>query len=114
MKRETSDYIQDIIEAIDKIAVFIESMDFEAFSNDDKTIFAVVRAIEIIGEASKNIGEEIRNANSEIPWKEIAGMRDKLAHAYFGVSINRVWETAFVEIPKLKQAFETVFEKHKE
>lgn len=110
MKRESGDYIIDIIEAIDKIAVFIESMDFSSFIKDEKTSFAVIRAIEVIGEASKNIEDEIKKANPEIPWKEISGMRDKLAHAYFGVSLRRVWETATVEIPKLKPAFKLIHE----
>jgi len=94
MRREIGDYIQDIIEAIDKLMKFVKGMSYDEFVQDDKTIFAVVRAIEIIGEAVKNIPEEVRGSYPEIPWKDMAGMRDKLIHSYFGIRLERVWETA--------------------
>jgi uncharacterized protein with HEPN domain len=82
MKREIGDYIQDIIKSIEKVFKFINSMTFEDFVNDDKTVYAVIRALEIVGEASKIIPIEFREKYPEIPWKDLAGMRDKLIHAY--------------------------------
>ena len=75
-------YLKDISESIESIEKFVEGMTQEQFENDDKTSSAVIRKFEIIGEASKFIPEVIRNKYSEIPWKEMAGMRDKLIHAY--------------------------------
>ena len=75
MRREIGDYIQDIIEAMDKLMKFVKGMSYDEFVQDDKTVFAVVRAIEIIGEAVKNIPEEVRGSYPEIPWKDMAGMR---------------------------------------
>ena len=85
MKREIGDYIEDIIGAIDKVTNFVKNVSYEEFIRDDKTVFAVVRAIEIIGEAVKNIPDDIRENYPQIPWKDMAGMRDKAIHEYFGV-----------------------------
>jgi uncharacterized protein with HEPN domain len=106
MKMEIGDYVQDIIDAINKGVVFVEGMEYEDFVHDDKTIFAVIRAIEVIGEAVKNIPEDVKKEYSEIPWRGMAGMRDKLIHEYFGVSIKRVWSTVKEEIQPLKPPFE--------
>ena len=84
-ERLYSDYICDILDAINKASQFVKSMCFEEFEDDDKTIFAVVRALEIAGEAAKSV--------PEIPWRDITGIRDKLIHGYFGVSKEIVWET---------------------
>ena len=106
MKREFGDYILDIINAMNKGMDFIDSMKREEFIRDEKTVFAVIRAIEIIGEAVKYIPEDVKKEYPKIPWKEIAGMRDKLIHAYFGVNLVRVWKTVKEEIPALKPLFE--------
>lgn len=102
MKRtEFVDYIDDMLDAISKIQTFLSDFDFEKFSNDDKTQFAVIRALEIIGEASKKIPNHIKISYSDIPWREISGMRDKLIHDYFGVDIDVVWKTAVEDIPSV-------------
>lgn len=101
-ERLISDYLDDIIDTIDKVELFIEDMDFEQFAEDDKTVFAVIRAFEIIGEATKNIPQPIKDKYSSVPWKEMAGIRDKLIHGYFGVKLAVVWETTQQDLPSLK------------
>jgi len=78
-------YIKDILEAMNAIERFVEGLNFEAFKINDEKSSAVIRKFEIIGEAAKNVPEEIKQKYSEIPWKEMAGFRDRLIHFYFGV-----------------------------
>ncbi len=106
MTREYSDYIEDIIDAMDKASSFINGISFEDFKSDDKTIFAVVRAIEIIGEASKQIPESARQKYPEIPWKDMAGMRDVMIHNYISVDKETVWLTANETIPQIRPMIE--------
>ncbi|NWF77936.1 MAG: DUF86 domain-containing protein [Chloroflexi bacterium] len=101
-KREYGDYLEDISDSIDAIEEFVKGMEFEDFTKDRKTIFAVVRCIEIIGEATKNIPKSIKSKCPEIPWKDIAGMRDKVIHEYFGVDLKVVWKTVKEDIPPIK------------
>ncbi|HUT62994.1 MAG TPA: DUF86 domain-containing protein [Anaerolineae bacterium] len=110
MNREIGDYIQDILEAMDNAIKFIENMSYDEFAQDTKTIYAVIRAIEVIGEATKNIPDEIRKKYPEIPWKDMAGMRNKTIHEYFGVKIERVWLTVKENIPEIKPLIKKVFE----
>lgn len=114
MKREIGDYIEDIISAMDKSLDFVKNMSYEEFTRDDKTVFAVVRALEIVGEAVKNIPGVIRKKYPEIPWKDMAGMRNKVIHEYFGVKLNIVWRTVKEEIPPLKPLFEKILKKLEE
>ena len=102
MTRDARVYLHDIIEAMRNIEEYTAGLSFEAFSHDNKTIDAVVRNCEIIGEAAKNIPEEIKQQYSQIPWKVMAGMRDKLIHEYFGINLNVVWETITEDLPPLK------------
>ena len=102
MYRNYNLYLNDILAAIKSIERFVEDMDFEKFVKDDKTSSAVIRKFEIIGEATKNIPDEIREKYPNIPWKEMAGMRDRLIHFYFGIKYELVWETIKKEIPKIK------------
>jgi uncharacterized protein with HEPN domain len=108
MPREYEDYLRDLLDAIEKIQNFIKDLDFEEFKKDDKTKFAVIRALEIIGEATKHISEEVRNKYPEVPWKDMAGMRDVLAHAYFGVDEETVWLTAKEKIVQIKPSIEKI------
>jgi len=101
-------YLKDILSAINSIEKFVEGMSFEDLKNDDKTSSAVIRKLEIIGEATKNISKDIQNKNPQIPWKEMAGMRDKLIHFYFGVDHNLVWNTIKKRIPKIKPFIENI------
>lgn len=110
MKREYRDYIQDILNSIDKAINFVGNMSYEQFIEDDKTIFAVTRAIEIIGEAVKNIPDEVKLKHPEIPWREIAGTRDKMAHEYFGVDLEIIWNVVKERISPMKERFKKIME----
>ena len=101
-------YLQDILETIKSCERFIEGMDFDQFVSDEKTIFAVNHALEIIVEATKHIPEEIRKAYPLVPWRRMAGIRDVIIHAYFGVNLNVVWYTANERFPELKMAIEKI------
>ncbi|MBO3840420.1 MAG: DUF86 domain-containing protein [Candidatus Brockarchaeota archaeon] len=106
MKREFLDYVEDIIEAMNDAMGFVEGISYDEFVSDKKTIYAVLRAVEIIGEAVKKIPDYVRKSYPDIPWREMSGMRDKLIHEYFGVDLQRVWRTVREDIPTLKPLFE--------
>ena len=102
-RRDLRDYLQDILDAVNDIERFVADMSYEQFIKDKKTLNAVVRSIEVIGEASKRLPLSLKAKNSELPWKEITGMRDKLIHAYFGMDTETIWKTVKENIPQLKQ-----------
>ncbi len=103
-------YLKDILDAMESIEKFVEDMSFEKFKEDDKTTSAVVRKFEIIGEASKNVQEGIKQKYTQIPWKEMAGMRDKLIHIYFGVNYRLVWTAIKERIPQLKPLIKKILD----
>jgi uncharacterized protein with HEPN domain len=98
-KRLYQDYVRDILDNAGKTQEFVAGLSMEKFRNDPKTIYAVIRALEVLGEAAKSIPENIRSRFPTIPWSEMTGMRDKLIHAYFGVNIETVWKTVTEDIP---------------
>ena len=108
MKRDYMLYIKDILDCMEKIEDFIGDMDFDEFVKDDKTTSAVVRKLEIIGEATNNIPKEIRMKYKEIPWSDIARMRDKIIHFYFGVDYEIVWKVIKERLPEIKQQIKRV------
>jgi uncharacterized protein with HEPN domain len=108
--RDYNLYLKDILAAIASIEAFILGMDLEAFSLDDKTNSAVMRKLEIIGEAVKQIPEDLRQTHAQVPWKEMAGMRDKLIHFYFGVDYQLVWKTITERLPQVKQEIEKILQ----
>lgn len=104
MKREHEDYLRDMLENAEKALSFIQGLDYDGFCRDEKAVYAVIRAFEIIGEASRQVPEDVRKSNPEIPWREIAGMRNKLTHEYFGVNTEVVWRTVQEDLPVIISA----------
>ena len=103
-------YLADIIAAMDAIEEFVENIGLEDFKNSDMISSAVIRKFEIIGEAAKNVPEDIVRKNKEIPWKKMAGMRDRLIHFYFGVKHDLVWRTIKQDIPQLKPLIQKIID----
>ncbi len=110
-KRETSDYLNDILDSIAKIEQFTKGMTYNEFVKDEKTVFAVIRAIEVIGEAAKNIPLDFRKKHQDFPWKEMSGTRDKLIHGYFGIDYEVIWKTIKEDLPPLKEKLERLTKK---
>lgn len=96
-------YVTDMKEAIAKIEAYVHHMTFADFEKDSKTVDAVVRNIEVIGETAKHIPQQLRLKHVEIPWKEIVGARSKAIHEYFGIDLEILWKTVTEDIPKLKK-----------
>lgn len=109
--RDIKDYLNDIMEMIADIRNFTKGMSYEDMDNDRKTLFAVIRCLEVLGEAVKKIPENIRNEYPKIPWQEIAGMRDKLIHEYFGVDIETIWDTIQDDLSPLQEAIDKIIKK---
>jgi uncharacterized protein with HEPN domain len=99
-ERTFLDYLEDILDGIEKVGQFVEGMSFDQFADDHKTSFAVIRALEVIGEATKKIPQSVR--------RDMAGMRDKLIHEYFGADLVLVWKTADEDLPGLKTLIERI------
>lgn len=102
-KRATKLYFEDIVTAISDIENFTQGMDYEMFENDKKTIQAVTRSLEIIGEAANYIPQEIKKNFPEIPWRDMISMRNKVLHEYFGVDEEVLWQTIKEDLLPLKE-----------
>jgi uncharacterized protein with HEPN domain len=110
MSREEVMYLQDIITSCDKVLNFTKGLCLSELIQDEKTYDAVVRNLEIIGEAAKHISEEIRTQITDIEWRKIAGMRDMLAHAYFGIDNDILWDVVQNKVPHpISQGHEGIF-----
>lgn len=108
MKRKVRLYINDVIENISLAEEFVKQLDYQAFVADKEKNYAVVRCIEIIGEAVKNVPEAVRLRYPDIPWRKMAGMRDKVIHSYLGVDYRIVWQVVNHDLPALKKHFKQI------
>jgi uncharacterized protein with HEPN domain len=113
-KRTYRDLLNDIIEHIIALEDFIAGTDIATFEKDRKTFFAVIRCLEIIGEAVKSIPGDLREIYCSVPWQDYAGMRDILIHRYFGVDMETIWDTIHHDIPQLKAIVMKILEEHPE
>jgi uncharacterized protein with HEPN domain len=102
------DYLEDILEAARKIERFTQGTNYAEFERDEKTVDAVLRNFEVIGEAAKKIPDSVRQEYDAVPWSEMAGMRDRLIHGYATIDLEIVWTTVEAEIPTLVAQLETV------
>ena len=101
-------FIEHILLCIDKIQEYTKNLTAQEFNNNELIQDAVIRNIEIIGEATKKISKDLKSQYRDIPWKEMSGMRDKLIHDYFGVDVDVVWKTVNEDIPYLKSLIENI------
>ena len=108
MKRSAQLYIDDMIKSLEKIERYIKGLSFDKARQDTKTIDAVVRNLEIIGEAASRIPKEIKDKYPELPWKEMVGMRNKVIHEYFGVDVTILWKTVKEDLPPLKKEIKKI------
>jgi len=113
MSKNDDAYLHHVLDSISKIKKFTENINENKFKKNELVQSAVIRQIEIIGEAAKQVSNLIKKKYSYIPWKDIAGMSDKLIHGYFGVDIDAVWDTIQQDIPKLKKDIEKILDKEK-
>lgn len=109
----TRDYLlslSDIIENMEKTRQFVGGMSYEEFVAHEMACYAVVRCLEIIGEAVKNVPQEIRARRPEVSWKDLAGLRDKCIHMYFGINHWRIWQVVKEDIPKYQESIQTLID----
>ena len=110
MSRSQQQYLQDILEAMEAAESFVEGTTFEELKEDQRTQFALQRAFEIIGEATKQLDGSLRERHSDIPWQEMAGMRDVLIHGYFAADLKIIWDTIRERFPQEKPRIRKILE----
>lgn len=113
-KRNWKILFQDVLDSIDKIEQYTQSMEYEDFVSNSMVIDAVVRNIEIIGEASRRVPHDVQDRHSKIPWKKIAGIRNRIVHEYFGVDISIIWFIVTNELTPLRRELETILNEPQE
>lgn len=108
-KRATKLYFEDILTAISDIKTFIHGMTFEEFENDKRTVQAVTRSLEIIGEAANHLSPELKEKYSDVPWRNMVSMRNKVLHEYFGVDEEVLWQTITEDLLPLKEKITDIY-----
>ena len=108
MSFEFLDYVEDILDAMDKAEILLEDETYDQFEADFRINFAVVRALEIVGEATKRLPMDLRQQYPEIPWKGMAGMRDRIIHGYDNVDLEIVWDVVKQDIPQIKPQIQQI------
>jgi uncharacterized protein with HEPN domain len=108
-RRGNAEFLADIEDSADKIVRYVCSMTFDDFCDDSKTVDAVIRNLEIIGEATKSVSESLKIQTPEIAWRGMAGLRDRLIHNYFGVDVEIVWKIATDEVPRLLERLRKLY-----
>jgi uncharacterized protein with HEPN domain len=99
MKRAFISFIQDIVDEMDRLERFVEGIDVDQLRADEKTAYAMMKALEIIGEAAKQVPESVRQRAPEVRWREMAGMRDRITHGYWSVDVALIWHTVHKRFP---------------
>lgn len=112
-ERRYIDFLQDIVNNLEKAECFVEGMYFEDFLADEKTRYSVICALEIVGEAVKKVPTAVRQRNPQVPWKDMAGMRDRLIHGYFGIDNEIVWKTAKEFAPEIRFEIEAILNRER-
>ncbi len=107
-KRPIDLLINDIREAIVRIESYIEGMSFEDFTQDQKSIDAVARNLEIMGEAANRLPDDFKESHSDIEWYKIVGLRHRIVHEYFGVDLQIIWQILHKDLPELRQSFSRI------
>lgn len=108
MSRNQQQHLQDILDAMDAAESFVEEMSLEELEGDRRTQFALQRAFAIIGEATKQLDDGLRDRYPGVPWRDIAGMRNKLIHEYFSVNLEIVWKTVHKDFPRVKPKIQQI------
>jgi uncharacterized protein with HEPN domain len=108
MSNEFLDYVEDILDAMEKAEILLKNVTYEQFKVDFRINFAVVRALEIVGEATKRLPMSLRDQYPDIPWKRMAGMRDRIIHGYDTVDLEVVWDAVKAEIPRVKPLLQQI------
>jgi len=108
MSHEFLDFVEDILDAMDKAEILVEGFAYEEFETDFRTNFAVIRALEIIGEAAKRLPVSLREQYPAIPWRGMAGMRDRIIHGYDTVDLQIVWDVVKQDIPEIKPQIQQI------
>ena len=107
-RRSYLDFLRDILNAAQQAQEFVEGLDFDTFCADTKSLFAVVRTLEIIGEAARHIPQSMKDDHPQVPWRQMLVMRNLLIHQYFGVDLEVLWRTIQEDLPPLREAIQRI------
>lgn len=110
MSRDPRLFLEDIVRACDKIGRYTLGLMFEHFKEDERAIDAVARNLEVIGEASKRLPDDLRQRYPDVPWRKMAGLRDVIAHGYFGIDVQLVWDIIQKDVPTVRLKVASIIE----